>query len=163
MVSVLDYKIGQDMVEGYRSVLSRQPGYEEKAIAEARADMFIGAQRWQDIFNTHPDTNVAVCVSCEAAASCAIVVSEMGLTGKVVIMGIDDIDETMDRIREGVVYGTMTQNFFRKGYQAAQWLIDYIDNGKRPPQLLNDSGTMLVTRENINTYKVDMTKPETWK
>ena len=163
MVSVLDYKIGQDMMEGYRSVLSRQPGYEEKVIAESRSDMLIAVQRWQDIFNTYPDVNVAVCIAAEVAPACAIVVTEMGLTGRVTIMGIDDIDETMDRIREGVVYGTMTQNFFRKGYQAAQWILDYIDSGKRPPQLLNDSGTMLVTRENINTYKVDMTKPETWR
>jgi ABC-type sugar transport system substrate-binding protein len=163
MVSVLDYKIGQDIVAGYRSVFSKQPGYEEKTIVESNADMLTGVSKWQDVFNTYPDVNVAVCVSGEAGASCAKVVTEMGLQNKITIMAIDDIDETMDRIREGVIYGTMTQNFYRKGYQASQWLLDYINNGKKPANLLNDSGTMLVTKDNINTYKVDMTKPETWK
>jgi ABC-type sugar transport system substrate-binding protein len=163
MVSVLDYKIGQDIVAGYRSVFSRQSGYEEKTIVESKADMLTGVSKWQDVFNTYPDINVAVCVSGEAGASCAKVVTEMGLKDRIIIMAIDDIDETMDRIREGVIYGTMTQNFFRKGYQASQWLLDYIDSGKKPANLLNDSGTMLVTKDNIDTYKVDMTKPETWK
>jgi ABC-type sugar transport system substrate-binding protein len=163
MVSVRDYKIVQDIVAGYRSVFSKQAGYEEKAIVESKADMLTGISKWQDVFNTYPDINVAVCVSGEAGASCAKVVTEMGLQNKVTIMAIDDIDETLDRIREGVIYGTMTQNFYRKGYQASQWLLDYINNGKRPPKLLNDSGTMVVTKDNINTYATDMTKPETWK
>jgi ABC-type sugar transport system substrate-binding protein len=163
MMSVLDYKIGQDMVTGYRNVFSKQPGYEEKAVMESKADMLIGVSKWQDVFNTYPDINVAVCVSGEAGASCAKVVTEMGLQNKITIMAIDDIDETLDRIKEGVIYGTMTQNFYRKGYQSSQWLLDYINNGKKPPKLLNDSGTMLVTKDNIDTYKTDMTKPETWK
>jgi ABC-type sugar transport system substrate-binding protein len=163
MVSVLDYKIGQDMVAGYRSVFSKVPGYEEKAIVESKADMLTGVSKWQDVFNTYPDVNVAVCVSGEAGASCAKVVTEMGLKDRITIMAIDDIDETLDKIREGVIYGTMTQNFYRKGYQASQWLLNYINDGKRPAKLLNDSGTMLVTKDNIDTYQVDMTKPETWK
>jgi ABC-type sugar transport system substrate-binding protein len=163
MVSVIDYKIGQDIVAGYRNVFSRVPGYEEKTIVESRSDMLTGVSKWQDVFNTYPDVNVAVCVSGEAGASCAKVVIEMGLKDKITIMAIDDIEETLDRMREGVIYGTMTQNFYRKGYQASQWLLDYINTGKRPAKLLNDSGTMLVTKDNIDTYQVDMTKPETWK
>jgi ABC-type sugar transport system substrate-binding protein len=163
MVSALDYKIGQDIVAGYRNVFSKQPGYQEKAVLESLADTMIGLQKWQDAFNTYPDVNVAVCVSGEAAASCAKVVQEMGLTNKITIMGIDDIQETLDRIREGIVYGTMTQNFYRKGYQASEWILNYLKDGTKPAKLINDSGTLLVTKDNIATYNTDMKKPETWK
>lgn len=163
MVAALDYKIGVDMVEGYKAVLSKQPGYEFKIISESKADMLTAVQQWENIFNTYPDVNVAISVAGESGAACAKVVKEKGLVGKVTIMAIDDTTETLDGIREGVIFGTMTQNFFRKGYQSSQWICDYVRNGKKPAELLNDSGTMLVTKDNIDTYAVDMTKPETWK
>lgn len=163
MVSVLDYKIGYDMVEGYKEVLSKQPGYEFKIKSESKADMLTAVQQWENIFNTYPDVNVAINVSGEAGAACAKVVEEMKLQDKVTIIAIDDIKETMDYIRKGTIYATMTQNFYRKGYQASQWLVDYIKTGKKPPQLLNDSGTMVVTKENIDTYAKDMTNKDTWK
>lgn len=163
MVSALDYKIGKDIVDGYKTSLSQAPGgFEEKIIAESKADMLTAVQQWQNIFNTYPDVNVAINVSGEAGAACAKVVKEMKLTDKVTIMAIDDIQETVDGIKDGTIYGTMTQNFYRKGYQASQWLLDYIKDGKKPAELINDSGTMLVTKENIDTYSTDMEVPSKW-
>jgi len=162
MVSALDYKIGGDIVNGYTNILSKQDGYEFKILAESKADMLTAVQQWENIFNTYPDVNVAINVSGEAAAACAKVVKEKGLVGKVTIMAIDDIAETIDGIKEGVIFGTMTQNFYRKGYQSSQWICDFVRYGIKPENLLNDSGTMLVTIDNIDTYAVDMTNPETW-
>ena len=163
MTAVLDYKVGLDMIEGYEEVLETAPGgYEKMTIAEEKGDMLVGVQQWEYIFNTYPDTNVAVNVTASGAAAAAKVVAEKGLEDQVLIMAIDDIEETIDGIESGAIYGTMTQNFYRKGYQAAQWICDYVRNGVEPPALLNDSGTMLVTSDNLETYGEDMKKPETW-
>lgn len=155
--------VAMDMIEGYRKTFKEAGEYEEMTVVETNADTLTAVQKWQDVFNTYPDTNVAVAVTGEGGAAAAKVVKEMGLEDKVVVMAIDDIDETLDGIREGIIYGTMTQNFYRKGYQASQWLLDYIDNGTKPENMLNDSGTMLVTEGNIDTYNTDMRVPETWK
>lgn len=163
MCAMLDYEIGQNMIQGYRDVLSKQTGYEEMTIQESQADMLTAVQKWQDIFNTYPDTNVAISVAGESGAACAQVVKEMGLEDQVIIMAIDDTQETIDGIKEGVIFGTMTQNFYRKGYQASQWILDYIKNGTKPTEMLNDSGTMVVTIENVETYATDMKNPDTWK
>jgi len=163
MTAALDYTIGLDMMAGYEEVLGTAPGgYTRATIAEDKADMLTSVQQWENIFNTYPDCNVAICTCAVAAAAAAKVITEKGIQDKVTIMGIDDIEETLDGIKDGVIYGTMTQNFFRKGYQGAQWLCEYIREGKEPAQLLNDSGTMVVTLDNIGTYNVDMTKPESW-
>ena len=155
--------VAMDMIEGYRKTFKEAGDYEEMTVVETNADTLTAVQKWQDVFNTYPETNVAVAVTGEGGAAAAKVVKEMGLEDQVVVMAIDDIDETLDGIREGIIDGTMTQNFYRKGYQASQWLLDYIDNGAKPENMLNDSGTMLVTKENIETYNTDMRVPETWK
>ena len=162
MCAVLDYQIGREMIEGYRSVLSQEEGYEELTIVESKSDMLTAVQAWENLFTTYPECNVAISVAAEAGPACAKVVNEMGLKDKVVIMAIDDIEETIDNIKDGTTYATMTQNFFRKGYEAAQWLVEYIDTGVAPAELLNDSGTMVVTLDNIEVYSEDMKKPEKW-
>jgi ABC-type sugar transport system substrate-binding protein len=161
-VTALDYLIGMQQVDSYRKTLSKLPGYEEKAIIEGKSDLVAHISKWQTVFDTYPDANVAIAVTADAGIAAARIVTENGLQNKVTIMAIDDWAETLDGIRKGVIYGTMTQNFYRKGYQAGQWLMEYINTGKKPANLLNDSGTMLVTKENVETYQVDMEKPETW-
>jgi ribose transport system substrate-binding protein len=82
--------------------------------------------------------------------------------GDVIMIAIDDVQETLDRIKDGYLYGTMTQNFFRMGYEPVLWLQDFVKDGKKPSQVINDSGTMLVTTANINTFKQDMRDPSKW-
>lgn len=163
MVSALDYKVGNDMADSYIARLEQEEGFEMVIKEASNTDMLTAVQKWENIFSTYPDINVAINISGESAAACAKVVKEMGLTEQVLIMGIDDIQETVDGIAEGNIYGTMTQNFYRKGYQASQWLCEFIREGKEPAEVVNDSGTLLVTEENVDTYKSDMEKPETWK
>lgn len=164
MTAVLDYKIALDMIAGYEEVLKTAPGgYTKLTVAEDKADMLTSVQQFENIFNTYPDCNLVVCVTGSGGPAAAKVVQEKGLKEKVTIMAIDDVQETVDGIKNGVIYATMTQNFFRKGYQAAEWLCDYIRTGEKPPQLLNDSGTIVVTIDNLDTYNADMKKPDTWK
>ncbi len=164
MVAVLDYKIGKDMVDGYTGTLKAAPGgFKFTTTVESHSDMLTAVSQWQNVFNTYPEVNVAINVAGEAGPGAGKVVEEMKLQDKVLVMAIDDMAETIDGIKKGTIYGTMTQNFYRMGYQASQWLIDYVKTGKKPEKLINDSGTMVVTKENVATYTQDMRKPELWK
>lgn len=163
-VSALDYSIGLQIRDAYIEKFKKDAAsFELLTTFESKADMLLAVQGWENVFNTYPEINVAINISGEAGAACGKVVKEMGLQDDVLVMAIDDTAETIDGIKDGLIYGTMTQNFYRKGYQSAQWLMDYIENGEEPGKLINDSGTLLVTKENIDTYSEDMKKPETWK
>jgi ABC-type sugar transport system substrate-binding protein len=162
MTAALDYNIGNEMIASYKNTLSKQSGYVERAIVEDKSDMFVAIQKWQDLFTTHPDINVAVSVTSEGGPACAKVLQELGIKDKVIIMSMDDIEETVDGIRNESIYGTVTGNFFRLGYQSASWLVDYLDSGKKPPALINDCGQIVVTKENLDTYSRDMKNPDTW-
>lgn len=161
-VSALDYSIGLQIRDAYIEAFEEAVDFELLTTFETQANMLTAVQGWENVFNTYPEINVAINISGEAGAAAGRVVDEMGLTDQVLVMAIDDTAETVDGIRQGLIFGTMTQNFYRKGYQSAQWILDYLESGATPDNLINDSGTMLVTLDNIDTYQVDMTKPETW-
>lgn len=162
-VTTFTNTISMDMVDGYRTTFEATENYEEQVVVETMGDTLTAVQKWQDVLNTYPETNVIIGTSAETGAAAAKVVKEMGLEEQVTILAIDDIEETLDRVRDGGIYGTMTQNFYRKGYQASQFLMDYIENGTEPAELINDSGTVLVTVDNIDTYNTDMKVPDSWK
>lgn len=162
-VTTFTNTISMNMVEGYKETFEEAGNYEEQTVIETMGDTLTAVQKWQDVLNTYPETNVIIGTSAETGAAAAKVVNEMGLEDQVVILAIDDIEETLDGIRNGSIYGTMTQNFYRKGYQACQYLMDFIENGTVPEEMINDSGTTLVTLENIDTYNTDMKNPESWK
>ena len=77
-------------------------------------------------------------------------------------MGIDFTAETLDGIREGYLAGTMTQNFYRMGYEPVIWMTNFLKDGTRPENVVNDSGTTVVTMENIDTFMDEMRDPTKW-
>ncbi len=87
----------------------------------------------------------------------------MGLLDKLTIMSIDDTQEVLDLIREGKIYGTMSQNYYRMGYQAAQWIVEYQTEGKEPAEKINDSGTVFVNKDNVDTFGESLRDMSSWK
>ena len=88
----------------------------------------------------------------------------MELRERITIIAIDDIEETMDWLKEGSIYGVMAQNFYKMAYLSSEILVDYIRDGKEPEgsgRVDNygfDSGAMFVTMDNIDTYKAILMK-----
>ena len=72
--------------------------------------------------------------------------------GKVTIIGFDDLDQTLDLIRKGVVYGTAVQKNYMMGYQGIKTIAD-IKAGAMPSKGIIDTGVTIVTKENVDTYK----------
>ena len=74
-----------------------------------------------------------------------------------------DTAEILDLIREGKVYGTMSQNYYRMGYQAAKWIVEYQTEGKEPENKINDSGTVFVNKDNVDTFGDTLRDMSTWE
>ena len=119
-----------DTTNGYKSVFEGVSGYQELSLEENNDDLATSVDLWQNLFTTYPDVNVCANVSPAGAVGAAQVATEMGLLDKLTIMSIDDTQEVLDLIREGKIYGTMSQNYYRMGYQAAQWIVEYQTEGK---------------------------------
>ncbi|KLU58641.1 D-allose-binding periplasmic protein precursor [Peptococcaceae bacterium CEB3] len=156
MQSTMDATVANQMAEAYIKELKTVPGTKILAREPDNSDMTTAVQKFENLLRTYPQTNVIIGVAAEVAPAAAQVVNEMGLKGKVLIMGIDDMQQTTDAIKSGTVYGSEVQNFYRMGYQAAQILVNNIRNGKKPSSPIIDSGTVFVDKNNLDTYANQM-------
>lgn len=151
-----------DTTDGYKSVFEGVDGYVDLSLEENNDDLNKSVELWQQLFITYPECNVAACVSPSGAIGAARVAEEMGIQDDVLIMSIDDTDEVLDLIREGKIYGTMSQNYYRMGYMAAQWIVDYQVDGTQPPAKVNDSGTLLINADNVDSFGESLRDMSTW-
>lgn len=152
-VAALNYQVAHDQIEAIKTVFAGHPGgFEVLNITESKSDKMKSTTEWQNTFNTYPEINVAICLAAEAGPACANVVGEMGIRDKVAVYGVDDIEETLDLIRNNGLDGTVATSFFNYGYQATYWLYQHIMEGKVPAQVINDAGTIIITAENVDTY-----------
>ncbi|HHW49231.1 MAG TPA: substrate-binding domain-containing protein [Clostridiaceae bacterium] len=151
--AALNAQVYIDQNKYIEEAFSQHPGGAELVnITTSEGDKMKGTTEWQNTFNTYPDINVAINVTADGAVSCARVAEEMGIQDKVLIFGVDDIQETLDLIRQDKIEGTIVTSFYNYGYQATYWLYQHITEGRVPEQKFNDAGTIIVTKENIDTY-----------
>ena len=137
----------------------------EMVINEAcNSDMMIAMQKYESVFKAYPEINLVIGVCGEAGPAAAKVIKEQNLLDKITVVAIDDVEETLDLIKDGSIWGTVAQNFYKMAYLSSEILVDYIREGKEPQgsgQVDNygfDSGAMFVTMDNIDTYKAILMK-----
>lgn len=157
MQSTMDASFAIKARDGYLAALKNYPDFKMVLNESCNSDMLTAVQKYESAFKAHPEINLVIGVCGEAGPAAAKVVKEAKLQDKITIIAIDDVAETMDQIKEGVIYGTMAQNFYKMGYLGSQILCDYVRNGKKPASISNDSGSIFVSKENINSYKDALT------
>ena len=79
-------------------------------------------------------------------------IDELGLEG-ITILAIDNNDDTVQYVKDGRIWATMAQNFYKMGYQSATAAYQYLQGEEVDP--VYDSGTVLITAENADTYSFD--------
>ena len=138
-------------------------GFEEVVVIDTKSDQMTSVTEWNNALMTYPEVNAGMNICGFGGLGAVQAQRELGYEpGEKIIIGIDFTAETLDGIRSGYLAGTMTQNFYRMGYEPVLWMRDFIKDGTRPENVVNDSGTTLVTMENIDTFEDEMRNPEMW-
>lgn len=115
------------------------------------SDTAQAADKTSAIIDTYPELDAIWCLEAASPLGSSQAVAERNLTDKIVILGIDDTTDVLDLIDQGAIWGTMTQDFYKMGYEAVK-MISAAHNGEAVPSV-QDSGTVLVTKENLEEYK----------
>jgi ribose transport system substrate-binding protein len=151
--STMDASFANKARDGYLAAMKDYAGGFTLVLNEPNnSDMVTAMQKMEAAFEAHPEINLVIGVAGEVGPAAAKVVNEMGLRERITIIAIDDVAETMDWVREGSIYGTMAQNFYKMGNYGVELLVDYLNDGKKPGKFSNDSGSVFVTMENIDSY-----------
>lgn len=126
------------------------PGIKVVLTDEDNGDSATALQKFEDNLKAHPEIDTIFCLESIGGVAAANAVEELGMNGEITILAIDDNEDTLQYIRDGKIWGTMAQNFYKMGYTAGEFAYKYL-NGETVDSIV-DSGTILITEENIDTY-----------
>ncbi|MDR1446680.1 MAG: substrate-binding domain-containing protein [Treponema sp.] len=161
MVADLTQASAREMLQAAEAAFKAAGPYEWVTTVAGSNDLAGEVQKYQEIFTTYPNVNVVLNIVADGGSAAAKVVEERGLQG-VCIVGISDMEDTLDYIKKGTIYATLTENYTRMGYQPVQWLVEYIKTGGKPAAVVNDTGTIPVTQQNLTTYKQELADRSLW-
>lgn len=156
--STMDASFAIKARDGYLAALKDYPDFKMVLNEACNSDMQIAMQKFEAAFKAYPEINLVIGVCGEAGPAAAKVIKENKLEGKITVVAIDDVEETVNLIKTGSIWGTEAQNFYKMGNLGAKILVDYITKGKKPASTINDSGSIFVTKDNLTSYKAILYK-----
>ncbi len=121
------------------------------ASAEGGTEIEYSADVTENLLNEHPEVDAVFCTGSINAAGAALAKERLG-RDDLVIVGVDDIDENLECIREGTVDALLVQSPEQMGYRAVNVLYAYKLNGKLSSEHFY-TDVILVNQQNIDTYK----------
>ncbi|MCL5677418.1 MAG: substrate-binding domain-containing protein [Firmicutes bacterium] len=130
-------------VQGFRDAIRSSPGVQVVAVESSDISRLVAAEKAGKILTEHPDVTVLLGTSSMDALVAAQVVVQRGLQGQVLIVGYDDLPQTLDFIRQGVIYGSVVQNPVAMGQIGVAMLVECREGKAVPPVV--DTGVLFVT------------------
>lgn len=118
------------------------------------ANLQLATEKFDAAFRAYPEINAVYMLEGTGAQAAAAIAKEQNRD--IIILGVDPIQETLDGIRNGGIWGTMAQNFYKRGYESIRFCVDYLEGNTDAFEKENDSGLVLVTLENVETINADL-------
>jgi len=142
--------------EFQRAMKELAPGNEVVAIEEFQGDYAKAVNKVEALLETYPDLKAIFGISAYGAPAAATVVKEQNKAGQIIVAGFDDLQDTLEGIRDGSVNFCLVQKTFSMGWISIEKLLDAVD-GKEIPKNI-DTGILVVNKDNVDTYMDDMKK-----
>jgi ABC-type sugar transport system substrate-binding protein len=143
-------------VENQRKILDAfeqnlPSGMEVVAKEADNSDLQVSTQKIEAMLTAHPDLKAIFGINANVPIAACKVFKERKLAGKVAMIGMDDLPESLACVKDDTITGVVAQNFYGAGFLAGD-LLEKLAAGKKVPEI-NDSGVALVTNETMDTYK----------
>ncbi len=113
------------------------------------ANLQTAFEKFDAAYRAYPEIDCVFMLEGTGAQAAAAVAKEQNRD--VVVLGVDPIEETLDGIRKGEIWGTMAQNFYKRGYESIRFCVEYVNGNTEAFNKINDSGLVLVTKDNVDT------------
>lgn len=114
-----------DREDGYRAAFEMYPGIEVIQVGDTGADTVTAINTAKDIMQRVPDLAAFACTDSTGGIGAATAVEELNRVGDVKIVSMDRNSDVLEKIRTGVVTGTVAQNDAAMAFWALQVLYNY--------------------------------------
>lgn len=152
-VSEITFDLAIQQVEQVKEVFKDYSGgYEIVEITSSKSDQIRAKQEWARVFSNHPEINISLNFAGECVAACYESATNAGMREQMLIYGVDDMEQTMQLLKEDRIDGSIITSFYGYGYDAVLFLKEYFDLEKQEAGQLYPAHLQLVTPENIEDY-----------
>lgn len=151
-----------DRMAGFTDALAEEEGMDIVVTEASDNDLTKATEKAQTILTTYPEVNAIFGTTGSDGQGAAIVAKERGLSADdITIIGFDDDKDLLNLIDEGYVYGTIVQNTHAMGYDSVMHLYKIATGEVKAEKATDgtdvvDTGVILVTKDNLETYKDEM-------
>jgi ribose transport system substrate-binding protein len=143
--------------QGFKEAMAKfAPQTKIVEVADTNGEFNMATNKTEALLQAYPDLNAIFAVSAEGAPAAAAILKQQGKAGKIVLAGFDDLKDTIKGVNDGSIAFCLVQKTYKMGWLSVVQLLD-AENGKPLPKV-TDTGVLLVTKSNANTYMVDMKK-----
>lgn len=114
-----------DREEGFRAAFEAYPGIEVVQVGDTGADTVSAINTAKDILQRFPDLAALACTDSTGGIGAATAVEELNRVGEVKIISMDRNSDVLEKIKDGVVTGTVAQNDAAMAFWALQVLYNH--------------------------------------
>jgi len=155
------------ILEGYRNVLSQYPGITEVAVVESGDDQQKAFVNAENLLASYPNLKGILGVAAGETPAAAEAVVQAGRSGEVQIVGVATPNSVKQFYEDGTLTKTVLWDPYDMGYIAVKIAVDYLGgvepatgdvliDGGNPVTIDEDGnlyiGTTVFTKENIGNY-----------
>jgi ABC-type sugar transport system substrate-binding protein len=105
----------------------------------------------QNFMNANPDL-AGIYITAGGPFGAAAAVEDAGLAGEIKIICYDFVDETMEFVKKGVIYGTIGQDPFAQGHDPPVRLFNYLIGDVVPDAGMLYTHVDIVTKDNMDEF-----------
>lgn len=106
-------------LEGFRAAIDEQESMRIVTTEETHAELLTAMKKTEAILNRFPEVNAIFGITSYDILGAAKIVEERGRTD-MILVGHDDLNDTLDYIRKGIVYAIIVQDPYSVGYSLTQ-------------------------------------------
>lgn len=147
-----DVKNQKERVKGFKDYISSNSNLKIVDIDSSDAMLLEAEIITRKILNRNDSINALFCTSALDGIGAAKAIQGLNDKGKVKIICFDDLEETFNNIKNGVVAATIVQKSDEMGYKAVSIIMDKIENKSIVDQKFL-TNVCVINKNNIYTYK----------
>lgn len=127
LVGTLDATPHIARTQGIKDALAQYPDIEIVAEQADNDSLEEAVNLTEQLINTYPDLKAITSSDGSAAAGASIAVRGTDKAGKLIIVGFDAIDETLEGLRDGTIYATQIHDTYQIGQYIVPMMIEIAD------------------------------------
>jgi len=156
-IIILEGKAGAqsaiDLKQGAEDVFKEYENIKIVASQTANWNRAEAMQVTQNLLQAHPDVDAVFASNDEMAMGAVEAIDQAGLTGKIIIAGLDANKDAQQAIKEGKMTLTCDKRGYEQGYVGVETAVKFLKDEPIDDRIVID--TMIVDESNVDKYLKD--------